>query len=63
MARKKITPSGKAIRKLMINAELTAADLADVLAISADYIRQICRDERKATKMRKIIHNYLKEVA
>lgn len=60
MAREKIKPSGKDLKKMMIDADLTAVELAEELNVTPDYIRQICREKRDARRLRIKIESHLK---
>lgn len=60
MSSKIIRPSGKEIRKLLIDREITMKTLAGEFGVSANYIHQICRDERKAVRLRQQIYQFLK---
>jgi len=59
MSRIKLEPSGKEIKKLLIDREMTQKALASVMGVSALYIRDICADHRKAYAIRKRIGEYL----
>ena len=55
----KLAPSGKEIKKLLIDKELTQKALAAAMGVSVLYVRDICADHRKAHEMRKRIGQYL----
>ena len=63
MSRKKNTqapkPTGKQIRKALIDIDQTPMDLAKAMGVSAYYIREIYAERRAAREMRKKIAAYL----
>ena len=63
MSRKKDTqdprPTGKQIRKALIDIDQTPMDLAKAMGVSAYYIREIYAERRAARDMRKKIAAYL----
>jgi plasmid maintenance system antidote protein VapI len=63
MPRKKNTkdprPTGKQIRKALIDIDQTPMDLAKAMGVSAYYIREIYAERRAARDMRKKIAAYL----
>lgn len=54
-------PSGKAIRKALIDIDQTPIDLARAMGVSPYYIREIYAERRKATALRRQIAKYLAE--
>lgn len=52
-------PSGKQIRKALIDLDLTVLDLARAMEVSPIYIRMIYQERRKATELRRRISRYL----
>ncbi|HPS40330.1 MAG TPA: hypothetical protein PL124_13005 [Candidatus Cloacimonadota bacterium] len=52
-------PSGKAIRKALIDIDQSPVDLARAMGVSPYYIREIYAERRKATGMRRRIAEYL----
>ena len=53
------TPTGKQIRKALIDLDLTVMDLARAMGVSPLYIRRIYQERRKARDLRKRIARYL----
>ena len=60
MSSKTLKPTGKQIRKLLVEREMTQKALANALGISHYYVRDICNDHRRAVVMRQRIYQYLK---
>ena len=54
-----ISPTGKQIRKALIDIDQSAMDLARELGVSAYYIREIYAERRKGKAIRKKIADYL----
>lgn len=52
-------PTGKQIRKALIDIDQTPMDLAKAMGVSAYYIREIYAERRTAVEMRKRIARYL----
>ena len=52
-------PSGKSIRKALIDIDQTPMELAKAVGVSAYYIREIYAERRKATEKRQEIAKYL----
>lgn len=52
-------PTGKQIRKAMIQCDVSPLELAKAMGVSAYYIREIYAERRKAVIMRKRIAQYL----
>jgi hypothetical protein len=59
--RKKMIP-GKELRKLLIDADVTILELARELGCSYDYLRQILKDQRKASVLRLHIKSTLQTI-
>ncbi len=55
------TPTGKQIRKAMIDLDLTVMDLARAMGVSPLYVRRIYQERRKARVLRKRIAKFLSE--
>lgn len=55
----KLRPTGKQIRKALIDIDQTPIDLAKAMGVSAFYIREIYAERRTAVVMRKKIAAYL----
>jgi len=53
------TPTGKQIRKALIDLDLTVMDLARAMGVSPLYIRRIYQERRKARVLRKQIARFL----
>ena len=53
------TPTGKQIRKALIDLDLTVMDLAREMGVSPIYIRMIYMEQRKARDLRKRIARFL----
>jgi len=60
MSSEKYKPTGKQIRKMLVDREMTQQALAEALGISRYYVRDICNDHRNAVIMRQRIYQYLK---
>lgn len=56
-----ITPTGKQIRKALIDIDQTPIELAHAVGVTAYYIREIYAERRKAVATRKKIAAYLAE--
>lgn len=52
-------PTGKQIRKALIDIDQTPMDLAAAMGVSPYYIREIYAERRKATALRRQIAKYL----
>lgn len=52
-------PTGKQIRKALIDLDLTVMDLAREMGVSPIYIRMIYQERRQAKKLRLRIAHYL----
>jgi plasmid maintenance system antidote protein VapI len=57
-----VKPSGKQIRKAMIDLNLTPLALAHTMGVSVIYIRYIMQDRRVAGEMRSKIAKYLRKM-
>jgi hypothetical protein len=53
------TPTGKQIRKALIDLDLTVMDLAREMSVSPIYIRFIYQERRAARRLRKLIASFL----
>ena len=54
-----ILPTGKQIRKALIDIDQSPLDLAKEMGVSAYYIREIYAERRKAKALRRKIATYL----
>lgn len=52
-------PTGKQIRKALIDLDISVMELAEEMGVSAYYIREIYCERRKAASMRDKIARYL----
>jgi ribosome-binding protein aMBF1 (putative translation factor) len=59
MSRESLRPSGKEIKKALIDLDLSYMQLAKAVGCSVYYIREITAETRKAHDMRKKIARYL----
>jgi DNA-binding XRE family transcriptional regulator len=59
MARKIFKPTGKEIKHMLLDADMTQVELAKAMGVTVEYIREICRENRNAPKMRAKIKEYL----
>lgn len=58
-ASKNLEPTGKQIKKALIDLDMSYRDLATAMGCSVYYIREIAADTRKAHEMRHKIAIYL----
>jgi hypothetical protein len=59
MSRESFRPTGKEIKKALIDLDLSYMQLSQAVGCSVYYIREIAADTRKAVAMRKTIANSL----
>lgn len=59
MSRESLSPTGKEIKKALIDLDLSYMDLAKAVGCSVYYIREITAETRKARDMRKKIAVHL----
>lgn len=60
MSNEILKPTGKEIKKALIDLDLSYMDLAKAIGVSVYYIREITAETRKAYDARKKIEKYLK---
>ena len=61
MSNVKCEPTGKQIKKALIDHDMSQKELATELGCSLYYVKEICADTRKAVEMRARIGAYLSE--
>lgn len=57
--RAKLTPLGKAIKKRLIDLDMTQVELAALLGVNKNYVTRIMTGERSGKKYRKAIAEIL----
>lgn len=61
MSSETLKPTGKQLKKALIDLDLSYIELAKAMGCSVYYIREIAADTRKATEMRKRIAQWIAE--